>query len=198
MLSTSRCRPSGRVDLTLVLALLLSLVTSIHAQYFVVNQPSASSSWANGSPYPVSWTKGLLDGIDSFDIELVRLSQDGLLLVAKDVPSTFNTLNVVLQDVPTGDDYFVLCLNSTHGVTYAVSSRFSVTNSSSGHSNPGPDPSAPTATVSGPPDPLKQFAVTLGPAANGVRGLWVQNHVATWSAAAVTGATFLCGLLTLW
>ena len=50
---------------------------------FIVNQPAASASWANGSPYPFSWTKGLLDGIDTFDIELTRLSEDGLILVAQ-------------------------------------------------------------------------------------------------------------------
>lgn len=49
---------------------------------FIINQPSASTSWANGSPYPISWTKGLLDGIGTFDIELTRLHEDGLIFVA--------------------------------------------------------------------------------------------------------------------
>lgn len=50
---------------------------------FIVTQPSASSSWANGSPYPLSWSKGLLDGVDSFDIELTRLNENGIYWVAK-------------------------------------------------------------------------------------------------------------------
>ncbi|KIJ67998.1 hypothetical protein HYDPIDRAFT_173709 [Hydnomerulius pinastri MD-312] len=196
------CRTRINTNLTLFSVLLLSLLASVHAQYFIINQPSASSSWANGSPYPVSWTKGLLDGIDTFDVELTRLHEDGLYLVAKDVPSTFKTLNVLLQDVPVGDDYFLLCLNSTHGVTYSVSSRFSVTNSSSGHSNPSPDASAPTVTISGIPDPLKLFAATLGPAANDAKGLVLglrnQLGAGMWGGAVVICATLLGGVLTLW
>ena len=50
---------------------------------FIITQPGASASWANGSPYPVTWVKGREDGIDAFDIELMRLHTDGLYLVAK-------------------------------------------------------------------------------------------------------------------
>lgn len=32
----------------------------------------------------VSWVKGVGDGIDGVDIEMSRLSQDGLIYVAKD------------------------------------------------------------------------------------------------------------------
>lgn len=49
---------------------------------FIIDQPSASTEWANGSPFPVSWTMGLLDNINSFDVELTRLNQDGLFFVA--------------------------------------------------------------------------------------------------------------------
>ncbi|KAF9233332.1 hypothetical protein BU15DRAFT_66682 [Melanogaster broomeanus] len=189
------------INLIFGFTLLLSLLASAHA-YFVVTQPGTSTSWANGSPYPVSWSKGLLDGIDTFDIELMRLTVDGLYLVAKDVPSTFKSLNVLLQDVPSGDDYFLLCLNSTHGVTYSVSSRFSVTNSSSGITNPTPDTSAPTVTVSGAPDPLKLFAATLGPSSNAVRGLILGERgrlgAGTLGGVVVVCAALIGGALTLW
>ena len=36
----------------------------------------------NGLANPLSWSKGLLDGVNSVDIELARLSTDGLLKVA--------------------------------------------------------------------------------------------------------------------
>lgn len=49
---------------------------------FVVNQPGSSTTWINGSPYPVSWTMGLLDGIGTFDVEITRLSRGGVYLVA--------------------------------------------------------------------------------------------------------------------
>lgn len=38
--------------------------------------------WANGDVNPVRWTKGLLDGVNDVDLELARLSTDGLILVA--------------------------------------------------------------------------------------------------------------------
>ena len=65
---------------------------------FIVNQPSASTSWANGSPYPFTWTKGLLDGIDNFDVELTRIGQDGLIYVAQN--GTPSSPNPFALDVP--------------------------------------------------------------------------------------------------
>ncbi|KIN93473.1 hypothetical protein M404DRAFT_509673 [Pisolithus tinctorius Marx 270] len=177
----------------------LSYLASVHA-YFIINQPGASTSWAVGSPYPVTWTKGLQDGVDTFDVELMRLYEDGLYLVAKSgsaVPTTYSTLNILLQDVPAGDDYFLLCLNSTDGVTFGISSRFTVSNSSSS-SNPSPDPSVPTVTVSGTPDPLKVFATTLGPASNGAHGLLYGNEPGIWGVLVMMGAAVLSGVWTLW
>ncbi|KAG8213572.1 hypothetical protein J3R82DRAFT_10228 [Butyriboletus roseoflavus] len=169
------------LTLTLVFSLLMS---DAQAQYyFIINQPSASSSWANGSPYPFSWTKGLLDGLNSFDVELTRLHEDGLFLIAQHVPATSNTLNILLEDVPPGDDYFILCFNSSDSVVYSVSSRFTITDSSSAQSNPSPDASAPTVTISGGPNPLNSFAANLAVATNG--------------AIVVLCAAFLGGAMTL-
>lgn len=54
------------------------------AAYFIINEPTSSSEWSNGAANVVSWTKGLDDGIDAFDIEIARLTDDGLLFVARD------------------------------------------------------------------------------------------------------------------
>jgi len=105
------------------LALVFSLL-SVTRAYFLIDQPSESTTWANGSPYPVTWNKGKLDGIYTFSLELIRLQGNGLYYVAQNVPQTMNTVNVLLENVPAGDDYFIVCLNSTDGVIYAVSSRF--------------------------------------------------------------------------
>jgi hypothetical protein len=51
--------------------------------YFVINQPTKGAQWANGDTNYASWTQGLGQGIDSFDVELARLSTDGLLFVAR-------------------------------------------------------------------------------------------------------------------
>lgn len=63
-------------------------------------------------------------------------------------------------------------MNHTHGITYAISPKFSIVNSVSG-SQPGPVASAPTVTVSGAPNPTATFA-TMFPAtgsAVSIRGL---------------------------
>src|SRR5260221_7777585 len=56
---------------------------SFFTGYFIINEPSAQREWINGTPNLVSWSKGLLDGIDGFDVELARMSTDGLTLVAR-------------------------------------------------------------------------------------------------------------------
>ncbi|KAG6378300.1 hypothetical protein JVT61DRAFT_14019 [Boletus reticuloceps] len=73
-----------------------------------------------GVTIPFKWTKDLLDGVNSFDVELTRLQEDGLILLAKDVPTTYTTLNILLQDVPAGDDYFIVCFNSSNSILFAV------------------------------------------------------------------------------
>lgn len=179
-----------------ILVLLLSSLISADA-YFVVNQPGSSTSWKNGSPYPVTWTLGLQDGIDTFDIEITRLSRGGIYFVAKELPITMSSLNVVLEDVPAGDDYFLICMNSTVGRTYSVSSRFSVTDANATGSNPSPA-SAPTVTISGTPGPLSHFAQTFGPSTNGVaRPGWpgIRNQVT--AIAVAVGAALMGGVMVL-
>jgi hypothetical protein len=143
----------------------------------MITQPTTSTVWVNGAANLVTWTKGLLDDINAFDVEMARLSQDGLIFVAKDVPaSPGSALNIFLQDVPPADDYFLLFLNSTHGIMYATSSRFSIQAASApapaNASQASPDKSAPTVTVSGAPNPTKAFTTTFPPSANGVRAAW--------------------------
>ena len=50
---------------------------------WITQQPSAGTQWTNGQAYPVSWIKGVGDGVVMVDIEMSRLSQDGLILVAR-------------------------------------------------------------------------------------------------------------------
>ena len=56
----------------------------IFSAYFLITEPSSSTTWVNGAANLITWSKGLLDGITSFDVELARLSQDGLIFIAKD------------------------------------------------------------------------------------------------------------------
>ncbi|KAF8188724.1 hypothetical protein BJ912DRAFT_926333 [Pholiota molesta] len=145
----------------IVLAFLISRVS---ASYFVITEPQAQTQWVNGGSYLVSWSKGLLDDVYGFDVELTRLSNDGLTLVAMNVPATQGKLNIMLQNVPAGDDYFLLFINSTHGVMHATSPRFAVL-AAGASASAAPAltaaPGVPTVTVSGAPNPTMQFATTF-------------------------------------
>jgi len=139
------------------------------AAYFVITEPTRDSQWRNGDPNPVTWRKGVLDGIATFDVEMARLGQDGLTFVARNVPTTSSSLNIMLQDVPAGDDYFLIFINSTHGVMHATSPRFTVLSASSPATSGQPTAisNAATVTVSGAPNPTRPFATTFAAVANG-------------------------------
>jgi hypothetical protein len=114
---------------------------------FSITQPQTGTQWVNGQANLITWQKPLLDNIHSFDIELTRLSSDGIIYVASGgtcphlmtlpccaywcrpaVPASTpnNALNLALDSVPPGDDYFLIFLNSSHQTTYTVSSRFTI------------------------------------------------------------------------
>ncbi|KAI0289727.1 hypothetical protein BC826DRAFT_1030187 [Russula brevipes] len=137
--------------------------------YFEVTYPPKGTIVGNGTVLPVTWKKGLLDGVEFLDLELTRMSQDGLIFIARDIPSSMGGLNIYFDSVPMGDDYFLIFANTTHGAMYGVSKQFSIANSNSSNSTSQPLPSKPTVTVSGGPNPTAQFATTFAQSANGVR-----------------------------
>ncbi|KAI0758750.1 hypothetical protein C8Q74DRAFT_1372677 [Fomes fomentarius] len=141
------------------------LLPLTHAKsYFVVQTPGQGVQWSNNAINPITWEKSLLDGVSSTDIELARMSSDGLIFIAKDGTSTSHitsnpqpsspasfsfswtcspprivsassstgAINLFIQDIPTGDDYYLLFLNSTHGVMYGASQRFSISDTGNG------------------------------------------------------------------
>ncbi|KAG5641530.1 hypothetical protein DXG03_004821 [Asterophora parasitica] len=143
--------------------------------YFIINEPTRNTQWTIGTANPVSWVKGVHDGITQFDVEMARLSEDGLTLIARNVPATHKSLNILLQNVPPGDDYFLIFINSTHGVTHATSQRFTVAaagSTASGKIHAPPVPNAETVTISGPPNPTLGFATTFAALNNGVLARW--------------------------
>ncbi|GJE97022.1 hypothetical protein PsYK624_132320 [Phanerochaete sordida] len=149
--------------LTLLLAWCLP---AVHANYFIIQQPTAGTQWQNGAANLVTWTKGVGDGVDGVDIEMSRLSMDGLIFVAKDAPTKPGALNIFLQDIPPADDYYLLFLNSTSGNMFATSTKFSI--GSQANTSATTDSSVATVTVSGSPNPTAVFATTFPPNANGV------------------------------
>ncbi|CAA7262353.1 unnamed protein product [Cyclocybe aegerita] len=157
-------RPFANVFSTYTTAcIVLAFLAAQTSAYFIINEPSANRQWTNNAANLVSWSKGVLDGIHGFDVEMARMSQDGLMLIARNVPAKQKSLNLLLLDVPPGDDYFLIFINSTHGVMHATSPRFTVLAPSSTPSSTPPTLAAgvPTVTVSGGPNPTLNFATTF-------------------------------------
>jgi len=167
--------------------------------YFVISEPSRDSQWVNGAVHPVSWTKGVQDGISMLDVELARLSQNGLTFVAKNVPAKPGSLNILIQDIPPGDDYFVVFMNSTHGALHATSSRFAIlpASSSASGSQQSPISSAPTVTVSGSPNPTQLFATTFPALNSGSLPRW-DNAGHAWGLGSVMVGCLVGAAWTLW
>ncbi|SJL07186.1 uncharacterized protein ARMOST_10529 [Armillaria ostoyae] len=136
---------------TLSLLYLATLASCITHSYFMIKEPREGAQWSNDAVNVLSWEKGVWDGVTHFDIEMTRLSEDGITYIAYNVPSqpySPTSLNIYLEDVPTGDDYFMLFINSTHGVMHCLSAKFSIVNATaaSASSSVTPDSSIPTVT----------------------------------------------------
>ena len=88
-------------------------------------------------------------------------------------------INIVLEDVPPGDDYFLLFINSTIGQMYAISSTFSVlaADATPSVTSPSPAGSVPTVTVSGTPVPTPLFATTFATLPGGAVALFSSAQV---------------------
>lgn len=185
---------SSLVPTTLLALLFAWALPLARANYFMVTAPSSGTQWANGAANLVSWVKGLEDGVDGVDIEMSRLSQDGIIYIAKDAPTGPGALNVFVQDIPPADDYYLLFLNSTSGNMFGTSTKFSIGSSSNGTSTT--NPSVPTVTISGAPNPTQLFATTFPPNSNGVaRPGWqaLQGSMPQFVALATVVATCLLG-----
>lgn len=185
--------------LRVFLATFLLSLPAVHA-YFNILNPTKGAQWVNGEANLISWSKGLLDDIIDFDIELIRLGTDGIVYVAQGIDAHLKSkaINLYLKDVPPGNDYFLIFLNSTHGVTYTTSNRFSILASGTSPSGeqPKPDPAAPSVTISGGPNPTAQFATTFPAASGALKQLVSVTGVYTCAAVAVAmvvgaGSVFL-------
>jgi len=161
--------------LSLFVTLLLAPCTI--AAYFNIIEPQAGRQWQNGAANPVQWTKGLLDQIPTFDIEIGRLSVDGILLVATQVPASLTALNIYFESVPNGNDYYMTFMNHTQGSVYIVSPQFSIVDSVTS-TQPSPV-SGPTVTVSGAPNPTATFATAFPATGSAVSLLGMRGYTST-------------------
>ena len=68
--------------------------------------------------------------------------------------------------MPTGDDYYLLFIDSEYGILYGSSPRFAVAAAGNG-TTPTAAAGAATVTISGGPNPTVGFATTFPASANG-------------------------------
>jgi len=181
------------ISIYLVLACLVASASS----YFVVNTPSSNVAWVNGQSNLMTWTKGVQDGVEAFDLEMARLTVDGLIYVGMNVPaSSSGSINVYIEDLPSGDDYFLVCINSTGGTLFGTSSRFTVLDASStipsNYTTTVPLGSAVTVSISGSPSPTMQFATTFPAPASGALVFWQK----AWTSQLIGIMSALCVCLT--
>jgi len=139
---------------------LLSFASAQTPSYFVITSPALNDTWTSSGLNVVKWAASTDQGISGFDVELLRLSNDGILPIARLVPLTWSALNINLQGTPPGDDYFVVFLNYDSSIVYSVSARFSIAEKANPVNNAA---IGPTVTVSGGPGPTKLFAQTFAP-----------------------------------
>jgi len=163
--------------------------------YFYITQPALNDQWPQGEAHAARWIHAV-DGIDIVDVELARLSSNGLLFIAREVPTKWGSLNLLFEGVPAGDDYYMVFLNVTHGAIYSISDRFTIldpSNSSTGVGSLAPDPAKPTVTVTGWPNPNQTWVATFGPDAPGAVALFPSTIKAVATAMACTFVGALAG-----
>jgi len=107
------------------------------------------------------------------------------------VPASYTALNIYLDSVPTGDDYYMTFMNHTHGATHAVSPKFSIVDSVPADKGTPAEPvaSAPTVTVSGAPNPTATFATAFPDTGSAVSSVGIRG----WAS---TALTVVCGITT--
>ncbi|KAF9034320.1 hypothetical protein BJ165DRAFT_674347 [Panaeolus papilionaceus] len=185
-MSASMTRAMTLVMIWAVLALQAS------ANFFVVQEPNKQTQWVNNAANVITWRKSLLDGINGFDLEMARMGTDGLTLIAKNVPVKPANLNIQLSDVPPGDDYYLIFINSTHGIMHTTSEKFTILAPGATPSSPSTvklASNAPTVTVQGGPNPTAFFATTF-PAISGATLGKVE-----WGRSGVVGVTMGLGMI---
>ena len=66
--------------------MLLNMVynhSSSFAAYFIIESPGNGTQLVNNVTSAITWAKGVEDGIFGFDLEMTRMSVDGLYLIAR-------------------------------------------------------------------------------------------------------------------
>ncbi|KIR68479.1 hypothetical protein I312_100438 [Cryptococcus bacillisporus CA1280] len=159
----------------IILPLIPFVSASVSTIYWPVSSPSPSNPWVLGEKNLLAWTTGSGTGVQSFDIQLHNANRSvmvGFLPIALRVPmerlptgykNYGGELEIDLgSEVPTGDGFYLLFMNTYHGEVYAKSKKFSIYASTPSNYTSADLPTATiTATLLGAPNPTQQWAITL-------------------------------------
>ena len=67
-----------------IMTMLLNMVYNhSFAAYFIIETPGNGTQLVNNVTSAITWAKGVEDGIFGFDLEMTRMSVDGLYLIAR-------------------------------------------------------------------------------------------------------------------
>ena len=67
-----------------IITMFLSMIYShFFAAYFIIESPGNNTQLVNNVTNVITWAKGVDDGIFGFDLEMTRMSVDGLFLIAR-------------------------------------------------------------------------------------------------------------------
>ena len=94
-----------------------------------------------------------------------------LILQDLTYPSTVSValgaVNVDLQNIEPANDYYIIFIDAPAGVTYSVSSKFTIT-ASSDSANGKTVSNKPTASIVGPPSPSETWALRFNSNGNAI------------------------------
>lgn len=95
------------------------------------------------------------------------------------VLSAPGAINIMFENVPPGDDYYFLFINSTIGQMYALSSTFAIleADATPSPSPPSPVGGVPTVTVNGTTSPSPTFGTTFATLPGGAVALFSSSQI---------------------
>ncbi|AAW43128.1 hypothetical protein CNBD4010 [Cryptococcus deneoformans B-3501A] len=159
----------------IVLPLIPFVSAGVSTIYWPVSNPDPSNPWVIGEKNLLAWTTGSGTGVQSFDVQLHNSNRSvmvGFLPIALRVPmerlpSGYKNYGGEMEvdlgsNIPTGDGFYLLFMNTYHGEVYAKSKKFSIYASTPANFTSADLPTATvTATLSEAPNPTQQWAITL-------------------------------------
>ncbi|ORY31448.1 hypothetical protein BCR39DRAFT_526817 [Naematelia encephala] len=163
------------VALFALLLLPFSFAGTVSTIYWPISSPDTNNPWIVGQKNLLAWKTGGGSGVESFDIQLHNWNKtimNGFIPIALRVPmerlptgrhNYGGEIEVDLDlDMPTGEGFSLIFMNTLHGQVYTKSKPFSILASTpDNYTSPDLPTATVTATITTLPNPQQEYAVTL-------------------------------------